>query len=483
MKQILLVILIFAVQLASEEQSAYNAVIKVFAKRLNLSCYQPWSTGSVSGASGTGFVLSDGSIVTNAHMAKNNTTLWLKRTDRPQNFPARVKFIGHDCDLALLETDDLSFYDGLIGLQLGEMPDLNDKVTVVGYPTGGEKLSYTEGIISRLEYRLYVHDGASMNFAFQTDAAINPGNSGGPVMIGNKVVGVAFQANSNLQSVGHFIPLEVLRHFLVDVTDGNYEGFPELLIDTEQLQSETQRQYLGTSRETGILVCNVSKYSPVREIIKPGDVLTSIDSTEIGIDEKFDSRWGRISYNYLVKKCQISTEVEFGLLRDKLPVRAKARLGVPVQGLRKSKLYDQDFQYYSLAGYVFQPFSRDYLETWGDDWQAKADPLFRYYYDNFEYTEPDCPELVILSRILPLEVNNEFDLAKSIVASVNGEPVKSFQGFRKTVERLIAGKTEFLFITFRDNTYLPLLIPVSKIEQSDLEAHQKYQVPLRSESK
>lgn len=63
---------------------------------------------------------------------------------------------------------------------------MEDAVTVLGYPTGGDTISVTSGIVSRVELQQYAH-GAFTLLAVQIDAAINPGNSGGPALIRDKV--------------------------------------------------------------------------------------------------------------------------------------------------------------------------------------------------------------------------------------------------------------------------------------------------------
>jgi len=47
--------------------------------------------------------------------------------------------------LALLEPEDPSFFDGIEPMELGELPDLRDKVYVCGFPIGGDELSISEG--------------------------------------------------------------------------------------------------------------------------------------------------------------------------------------------------------------------------------------------------------------------------------------------------------------------------------------------------
>ena len=79
-------------------------------------------------------------------------------------------------------------------MEIGETPHVQDDVLAVGYPRGGEDISYTRGIVSRIEDIKYSHGWANL-LSIQVDAAINPGNSGGPVldMKSGKVVGIAFQ--------------------------------------------------------------------------------------------------------------------------------------------------------------------------------------------------------------------------------------------------------------------------------------------------
>lgn len=66
---------------------------------------------------------------------------------------------------------------------------------------GGDNISVTKGVVSRVEPTQYVH-GATQLLAIQIDAAINPGNSGGPAIMGDKVAGVAFQNLSGAENIG-----------------------------------------------------------------------------------------------------------------------------------------------------------------------------------------------------------------------------------------------------------------------------------------
>lgn len=62
------------------------------------------------------------------------------------------------------------------------------------FPIGGESISVTSGVVSRIEVTSYVH-GAAELLGVQIDAAINSGNSGGPAFNNaGQCVGIAFQS-------------------------------------------------------------------------------------------------------------------------------------------------------------------------------------------------------------------------------------------------------------------------------------------------
>lgn len=69
---------------------------------------------------------------------------------------------------------------------------------------GGECISITAGVVSRVEMTVYAQAEQEL-LSIQIDAAINPGNSGGPVVNENgEVVGVAFQSleGDDVENIG-----------------------------------------------------------------------------------------------------------------------------------------------------------------------------------------------------------------------------------------------------------------------------------------
>jgi len=116
-------------------------------------------------------------------------------------------------------------------------------------PAGGEEISYTRGVVSRIQMEPYAHIGNRQFLSVQTDAAINPGNSGGPVIQEDRVVGVAFQGTPGLENTGFFIPPPVISHFLKDISDDRYDGFPQAGLRVVPLQNPAYRSLLKLTDE------------------------------------------------------------------------------------------------------------------------------------------------------------------------------------------------------------------------------------------
>ena len=171
-----------------------QSVAKIFVTVQQEDFRQPWQSSPPMSGSGSGFIIKGKRLLTNAHVVSDARFIEVQREGDTRKFPAKVRFIAHDCDIAVLEVKDESFFEGTKPLTFGStLPSLNDAVIVLGYPMGGGRLSLTKGVVSRIDYNLYAHSSIDSHLVMQVDAAINPGNSGGPVLFNNKVIGIAFQ--------------------------------------------------------------------------------------------------------------------------------------------------------------------------------------------------------------------------------------------------------------------------------------------------
>lgn len=133
---------------------------------------------------GSGFLISsDGYILTNAHVVKNNKVVLIIFANGLQVF-ADVLKVRQELDIALLRTQMGKNYPYL---KLGNSDKCSDGETVIaiGSPKGLEGTA-TKGIISA------VRKIPGINLTIiQTDTAVNPGNSGGPLVnLKGEVIGI-----------------------------------------------------------------------------------------------------------------------------------------------------------------------------------------------------------------------------------------------------------------------------------------------------
>src|SRR5438105_14518669 len=101
----------------------------------------------------------------------------------------------------------------MVPLGFGGIPELESTVSAYGYPIGGERMSVTTGIVSRIDFQLYTHSASDQHLAVQISAQRNPGNSGGPAMQDSKGGGVAFHGHSGdvARGLAYMIPTQVIR--------------------------------------------------------------------------------------------------------------------------------------------------------------------------------------------------------------------------------------------------------------------------------
>src|SRR5438034_855914 len=282
-----------------------KSLVRITATEVAPDYRAPWNAGMLGRGIGAGFVIEGNRIMTNAHVVSNSRYLTVERDGDPNKYQAKVLFVAHDCDLALITVDSPNFYKNMLALKFGGIPELESTVSAYGYPIGGERMSVTTGIVSRIDFQLYTHSSIDQHLAVQISAQINPGNSGGPVMQNGKVTGVAFQGYSGdvAQGVAYMIPTPVINRFLKDVSNGHYDKYVDLALSYSKLQNPAQRKFLGLKDDDrGVLVNTVVEAGPSATVLRPGDVLLAIDGHPIASDGNVELDGERADFQEVVER-------------------------------------------------------------------------------------------------------------------------------------------------------------------------------------
>lgn len=443
-----------------------NAVVKVFCMHSEPSHSQPWQRDRQYSSFSSGFAIPGRRLITNAHSIEYHSQIKVKRRGDDRKFLARVLAHARECDLAMLAVDDEAFWEGMEPVQFGGLPHLQDDVVVVGYPIGGDTISVTSGVVSRIESTSYVH-GSRELLGVQIDAAINSGNSGGPVFDrdGN-CTGIAFQSLDAdvAENIGWIIPTPVVSHFLTDFARcGAHSGFPVLGIRYQMMESPVLREAMGLGKRSGgIMVRDIEKMSPSHGVLQKGDVILSFDGVEVAGDGTVPFRTGeRISFGYLISQKFVGDSSHLVVMRDGEEITQEVQLK------KTHKLVPIDFEgrdppYYIVAGLVFTVCSEAYLRSefgrYGDEFGQQA-PL-KFIEACYKMQKEPGQQLVVLSHILVNDVNVGYEsdhYSNTIVYSVNGQKVNNLVELAQLVE-----SSEERFLEFEVGMFFKELIVLDR---------------------
>jgi len=410
----------------------------------------PWNPGTISSGRGAGFIVAGKKIITNAHVISGARNITVQREADPRRYAAKVQYVAHDCDLAMLEVEDSAFFKGTTHLNLGGIPQLESVVSVYGFPIGGDRLSVTRGVVSRIDYNAYTHSGRESHLAIQIDAAINPGNSGGPVMQEDKVVGVAFQGfrGDVAQNVGYMIPTPVIRRFLKDVEDGKYDHYVDIAIRWMALENPAMRKYLGRPNDgRGVVVTDIFSEGSSDGYLRKGDVLLSIDGHPIESDGSVRLEGKPVQLEEIVERKFAGDEVKLEVWREEKMEAIRVPLKPADMFSMYEILYEPPPRYVLYGGLVFQPLTANLMAVLAGGADLRLKQKYTMFATDQIYRE--MPEPVILSGVLPDSSNVYLrGLAGQIVKEINGKKIRTLAD----VEPALAANGERTVIRFEGDS-------------------------------
>ncbi|MCK5563628.1 MAG: trypsin-like peptidase domain-containing protein [Planctomycetes bacterium] len=458
-----------------------NSVVMIRSVAQGFDFITPWKQMSMGQGTGSGFVIEGNRILTNAHNVSNNKYIEVKKQNIAKRYPAKVEFVAHDCDLAIIKVLDEIFFDSTAPLQIGGIPKVNTAVNTYGFPLGGKQVSVTKGVVSRIQMDVYAHTRADSHLVIQTDAAINPGNSGGPVLQDGKVVGVAFQGLSIAENIGYMIPTTVIDHFLKDIDDGTYDGFGSVgFIFNLSLHNKSYAEYLKVPfAQQGVIITDVLINSTVEDVLKKNDVLIKVDDYPIDNDAMIKIYGLTLHMSEAIEQKQLGETVELQFYRDGQLKNATATVALNRTVLAYWRLFDEPPKYYVYAGLTFVPLSRNFLENWGSEWITDIPFYLRYLFHNSTQlnTDRERKEYIVLSEVLPDDVNAYCGRYKNkVVESINGKTIRSAQDVQTAFE---TNSGKFCTIEFMGSS-TALILDNEKAKQRHPEILKKYNVPAQT---
>ncbi|KAI9078720.1 hypothetical protein K1719_039307 [Acacia pycnantha] len=410
-----------------------DAVVKVFCVHTEPNFSLPWQRRKQYSSSSSGFIIEGRRVLTNAHSVEHHTQVKLKKRGSDTKYIATVLAIGTECDIALLTVTDDEFWEGVSPVEFGDLPTLQDAVTGLGYPIGGDTMSVTSGVVSRIEILSYAHDSTEL-LGVQVDAAINAGNSGGPAFSDKgKCVGIAFQSlnDGDAENIGYVIPTPIIFHFIRDYEKNEeYTGFPILGVEWQKMENPDLRLSMGMGpQQKGVRIRRIEPTAPEYHVLKSSDVILSFDGINIANDGTVPFRQGeRICFSYLVSQKYTGDTTTVKVLRDSKILEYDINLATP-KCLIPAHINGRLPSYYIVAGFVFAAISVPYLRSEDD---PPVSLLNKVYHAMAESVDE---QLLVVSQVLVADINIGYeDIVNTQVLAFNGKPVKNLKSLVFMIE-------------------------------------------------
>jgi S1-C subfamily serine protease len=458
------------------QEDVKKAMVKIYTVVKKPDFDAPWNMNRIESVTGSGCVIEGNRIITNAHVVSDHTFIQVRLSGHPDKYTARVVDVAHEVDLALLTVDNPDFFDNTPFVPLADLPEIQQEVMVMGFPLGGDTLSMTAGIVSRIEHQKYVHSGMKF-LAIQLDAAINSGNSGGPVLTQHGLVGVVMQSLEYSENIGYVVPVPLVQHFLEDLQDGRYDGFPEDGVMLLSMENPGMKKKYGLDTDShGALVYKVLRDSSAFGIIKPDDIILSIDGHEIANDMTVEFRANkRTSADYYTQLHQIGENISLEIIRNREKLLLELTLDKPYGSswIVPAEIYDRKPTYYIYGGLVLSPLTLNYLKTFADKhWEEYAPDHFITLWRR-RNRSVDNEEIVVLIKILPQAVNKGYEEYSDLqIVKVNDKKINSLRELIAIVE-----KDKGEYVTFQDLEGRKIVLEHKEAEASLNDILRIYDVP------
>lgn len=250
---------------------------------------------------GSGFFISaDGQAVTNNHVVAGAENIAVFIGADPEPYEASVVGVSECNDLALIDVavdDEVPYLEWFTG-------DIRAGLDVysAGFPLGDPEFTLTRGVVNKAQASdPILVTTADVDRTIEHDANIQEGSSGGPLVDANgRVVGVNYAATGDTYGVTEqffAIAADAAKPVVERLRNGDDES---LGLNTSYFAEELPDELPGEGPDaspdaadpagpSGLWVAGVTEGSPAaRAGIEPGDVLTTMNGIELGVDPDDD---------------------------------------------------------------------------------------------------------------------------------------------------------------------------------------------------
>jgi S1-C subfamily serine protease len=407
-----------------------RAVVGLVVSYQETDADRPWAKRKPATRWAQAVLVERGLLLTSAQMVAGATLVEVECLGRPPRAVARVVHQDRELNLALLAVDDESFVAGLVPLLFAPATPTAGALRTIRWSSQQfevatlrvKKMSVSEVWFGRQRH------------AFLLGRCDLPDGGWAEPVVDDEDMLVGLTTGQN-EHTAWVVPVEILADYVARATDpGGYTGVASLRFSWQWTMDKALAGWLGLGdAPRGVMIRSVPRGSTGDGVLRPRDVLLSLDGMEIDSRGYYDHpRWGSIEFTHLaVEGRRLGDVVPARILREakELDVELVLRGYSNEVDLVPGRRGDEPPPYAVIGGLVFLELDGDYLRTWGNEWWSRAPARLVTAYQLLEGGQtPERRRVVLLATVLPSPWSIGYQSLRDVpVRSVGGARVDSIE--------------------------------------------------------
>lgn len=385
----------------------------------------PWSQLPIKKQVYIGTPLTKNRLLVSAEAVRNARYLEIKTPGIVRSYPARVRYVDYNVQLATLEIDSSELK--LKPISLGGALKLNQTPALWSIRSGS-RVSY-QGVIRGVQVKSSATSTYQLPFY---DFLLKTSGYGWsePLVYNNKLSGLVVRGGKEILLA---IPSDVIRRYLENQEESDKKShFGRLGIGIESLESELLRAELGLKDPSlGVWISHVAVGSSFDGLLEEGDVLLQVGKFPVTAQGKVNlGQWGLVSLSASIYRFKVGQELSLKIVRDKKVQWVRTQLK-PFSAYENFIPYyvNQNRPYLVYGGLLFQQLTRNYLQSFGRNWGRRA-PLYflQKLYNQSKSMQSQSERVIFLNRVLSHKVNKGYGaLRNRVVHKINGVLVRKMK--------------------------------------------------------
>jgi hypothetical protein len=452
-----------------------RSLVSIEINRKQYDYFQPW-TKRVQTVLKAGLLVGAREILTTADSLDGRTLVRVQKGGRGQWWNAEVKWADYPANLAIITSADDQFWSGLKPVTLADPVKKDGDIQILRWRAGNLE-------VRKAEFNRFTVSHPNMSDAVHVQLELSSEIDGvgwcEPAIIGNKVIGLVFGQSGNQLQV---LPSPFVRSIIAAQKKGRYLGLGYFDFTWQPAENPETLDYLRLQGERrGVVVIDVPAKLGAQPVLKPRDILLQVD----GFDIDMQGDYVDPDYGHLLLE-NLSTRNKWAGDPVRLKIWREGRAQEVVYRLPKAENaarlvpeapFDQEPEYVIAGGLVFQPLTKNFLRSWGQDWERRAP--FRLAYFRNQDPSPERPAIVILSQVLPDIYNLGYQESHQLVLErVNGRKVNYLPDLQQALQKPVNGFHTLDFL--KGDTLQRLVLDAATLDAATKRVLERYGIDRES---